>query len=58
MILITFDRFIPWQSQASFQTTCEANIAKIKLCLNFVHINFVTVMKRIGQMKGVFKAWK
>jgi hypothetical protein len=27
----------------------------MKLCLNFVHINFVTFMKRIGQMKGVSK---
>jgi hypothetical protein len=27
----------------------------MKLRLNFVHINFVTFMKRIGQMKGVSK---
>jgi hypothetical protein len=27
----------------------------MKLCLNLVHINFVTFMKRIGQMKGVSK---
>ena len=55
MILIKFDRFIPWQSYVSFQTTCETNIPKMKLCLNLVHINFVTFMKRIGQMKGASK---
>jgi hypothetical protein len=27
----------------------------MKLCLSFVHINFVTFMKRIGQMKGLSK---
>ena len=27
----------------------------MKLCLNLVHINFVTFMKRIGKMRGVSK---
>jgi hypothetical protein len=27
----------------------------MKLCKNLMHINFVTFMKRIGQMKGVSK---
>ena len=27
----------------------------MKLCMNLVHIHFVTFMKRIGQMKGVSK---
>jgi hypothetical protein len=45
-----------WQRLSlPLQTTCETNIPKMKLCMNLVHIHFVTFMKRIAQMKEVSK---